>query len=67
MYELHEMYDADDKKMSFKSASKTFADLGCGAFDGRGIACRNAVCDPDAAAYAAAMQELSDYPDEWMM
>jgi hypothetical protein len=67
MYELHDMLDENDKTLSFKAASKLFAALGCGAFDGRGKACTHAMVDPDAAAWAEAAQELSEYPDEWMM
>lgn len=69
LYELHDMTGPDDKALSFDAAAKQFSQYGCGAFTifEKPQACTNAVVDQHAADTAKVMQELSPYPDEWIM
>jgi len=65
MMELHDMYDADDKKVKYKDAVKLFVAGGCGAWD-QGATCAAPMVDPDMADRARIMMELSCVPDEWL-
>jgi len=67
--ELHDMYDADDNKLSYAEAGRQFAKLGCGAFTilSTPKKCTNTMVDPDAAERAGIMQEITEYPEEWAL
>ena len=66
--ELHEVYDADDNKVSYTKAGQLFAEYGCGAFTFNGPKkCTNAMVDPERAERAGMMQEITEYPEEWAL
>lgn len=69
MYELHEVYvggSRGTKKVPYNQAVELFRTLGCGAFQ-TGQRCTNAVVDPDIAAMSGELQDLLEYPDEWLV
>tara|TARA_R100000951_G_scaffold107255_1_gene102479 strand:- start:39 stop:329 length:291 start_codon:yes stop_codon:yes gene_type:complete len=68
IYELHDMHDGNDDKLTFKQASKQFAAFGCGAFTTLSAPkiCTHAMVDQDMADRAMINQDLSPYPDEWI-
>ena len=63
---------AYDSFPNYNKAVKAFQKYGCGMFDAdpddldSASKCSNPVINPQLAAIAGALQELSDYPDEWM-
>ena len=65
MYELHDVYDADDKQVPYQTAAKQFAKNGCGIWNNN-QPCTATVVDQDMADRAQVMMVLSDHPDEWL-
>jgi len=65
MYELHDVYDSDDKQVPYQTAAKQFALVGCGIWNNN-QPCTAPVVDQAMAERAMVMMELSDHPDEWL-
>ena len=65
MYELHDVYDSNDKQIPYQKAAKQFTMVGCGVWND-GKRCTAPVVDQDMADRASIMMELSDHPDEWL-
>ncbi len=64
--EFHDSYDlATDRKLTFKEASARFAKFGCGWEKNK--KCTFGMVDSYAALKAEVLQDLSDYPDEWLI
>jgi len=67
-WDIYEFHDFPN----YKKAVKAFQKYGCGMFDAdpddldSASKCSNPVLNPQLAAIAGALQELSDPPDEWM-
>jgi len=51
--------------MDYKMAGQSFAINGCGFRDN--IKCEAGMVDPDSAAQSIVLQELSPYPEEWII
>ena len=61
-YYLHEV---GDHGMDYKTAGRSFAINGCGFRDN--TKCDAGMVDPESAAQSIALQELSPYPEEWII
>jgi len=69
IYELHEVYvggSRGSKKVPYKQAAQLFRELGCGAFQ-TGQRCTNDVVDPAVAEHSGVLQDMLEYPDEWIL
>ena len=67
-WDIYEFHDFPN----YNKAVKAFQKYGCGMFNAdpddldSASKCSNPVINPQLAAIAGALQELSDHPDEWM-
>ena len=67
IFELHDMTGENYAILSFADAAGQFAAFGCGAFDNVLRCCSSAMVDSTAAEHSAILQDLTPFPDEWIL